>query len=71
MPTPPYASIAGDMYKLTLFRVESRRPDGTPLVLHLVADDDAADVGRDSEYLLAYVHVERRPQSPLPFGFRN
>lgn len=49
-------TIKGESYRITVFKVVSRKPDGTPHMCMLVADDEKIPVAEGDEFITVFVH---------------
>lgn len=50
-------NIKGETYRVTVFLVTSRKPDGTPNECRRIADDEKVHLKGGEEFITAFVHA--------------
>lgn len=48
-------TIKGESYRVTVFKVVSRKPDGTPGTCERIADDETVRLQEGDEFITAFV----------------
>lgn len=52
---PPRVRIAGEWHRVAVFQVLTRDPNGRPLTLRLLRDDETVRIKGGEEFILPYV----------------
>lgn len=66
MNKPPYITIGEDVYRLVVFRVVSRHPNGGVDRLQALVDGSTIELSPEgSDFIISYVLVTKRPMEEV------
>lgn len=63
---PPRICLGGEYYRMTVFLIHTKHPDGSPALCKLIPDDHEVSLAGDEEFMTAFV-----PESMVPTARRG